>query len=301
MESNVNLTNLSGLENIHRIPGDLSVIDNDQLVSFRGLDHLRHVGEHVSINSNAGLLSLEGLGELEEIGNELFIKDNANLHSLEGLENLVRLGGDFIFDNNPRVGDLRGLTKLISIEGNTLIVNNQDLVDFRGLASIRSLGGLLQIFNNPELRSLSGLDSVNPNSINDLVILESLKLKNCSQKSICQYLSEPQNPNTIRDNAEGCNTKEDILALCQSSGINVQPGVRVETLFYPNPTHGPLQVRGEPLEDAFFTIHDIAGRCLDDGVIIENQFDLSHLPSGMYIINLSYLDFSDRERIIKIE
>ncbi len=301
IENNSELQNLKGLQGLSFINGDLLITDNDQLATMAGLDNLINIGEHLIINSNSGLLNLTGLNRLVSVGDEIFIKDNSNLKTLAGLNALEIITGDLIIDNNPKINSFAGLNALTKIGGNTLLVNNESLIDLNGLQALRQFGGLLQIFNNTSLKSLHGIDSADHLSILELVILESSNLTNCSVQSICKYLSEPANLVTIRSNAEGCQTVAEVLELCPGSGINSQPGVRVNSLFYPNPTMGPVYIRDELLEDAEYTAYDVAGKQSASGPVINNRFDLGVIPSGMYIVELRYTGFSERERIIKME
>ncbi len=301
IESNSNLLSLAGLENILVIPGDLSITDNDRLPNMHGLAQLSEVGEHLGISSNAGLLNLEGLDKIKLIGNELYIKDNAVLESLEGLQNIDSIRGDLIVDNNPRLSSFRGLRNLLSIGENTLFINNANIANFNGLQNLRSFGGLVQFFNNTSLTSLQGIDSVAHESITELVILQSPDLSECAVNSICNYLENPDNLATVRDNGYGCQSVEEVLEFCKRSGLNSQPGVRVNTLFFPNPTPGPVFVRGGKIKNARYVARDVAGQLVSFGNIEGNSFDLNLLPAGMYLVELQEPNRSATERIIKIE
>ena len=58
------LTNLSGLENLQTVGGNLYIRDNTSLVSLTGLNNLTTVAETVIIDSNPVLASLSALSSL---------------------------------------------------------------------------------------------------------------------------------------------------------------------------------------------------------------------------------------------
>ena len=87
--ANDTLTNLSGLDNLTSIGGDLRINSNDGLTSLNGLsDSLTSIGGTLQIFNNDSLTSLSGLENLNSIEGWLQIIDNDALTSLSGLDSL---------------------------------------------------------------------------------------------------------------------------------------------------------------------------------------------------------------------
>ena len=300
IDNNLSLTSISGLHNIRAIPGDVSISDNDLLPNLKGLDQLNSIGEHLIITSNAGLQNLIGLENLERIGQETFIKDNLSLKSLEALSQLKVIGKDLMLDNNPQLSDLQGLNQVASVGGNLLVVNNQSMLDLRGLESLAAIEGILQIFNNANLRSLAGIDQIDHTSITDLALLSSPMLSHCSVKSICAYLAAGQGTVSIMMNEEGCQTADEILDACPGSGPSTNPLATGTNIFFPNPTSGPLFIRGTLIKDGTYEIIDAAGKLVQQGSVVQNMMDLGLLAAGMYMVELQVNDNIIREAIIKM-
>ncbi len=298
---NSSLINLAGLSQLTFVGGDLTLTDNDLLVNLEGLQQLQRIGQHLILTSNAGLRDLSGLEQLAYIGKELLVKDNSNLRSLLGLHHLTAIGEDLIVDNNPLLADFQGLNALRSVGSNMLVVNLQSLVDFNGLQALTEIGGLLQVFNNGGLLRLTGIDSIDHRSITELVLLESPQLADCSVRSICDFLRAEEGTATIRLNAQGCQTVQEVRMQCPGPGINTQPGLRGQSLFYPNPTSGVLFVRHSDLAAASYHIAGIAGRSLATGVVQSGVIDLSLLPSAAYVVELFHEGIHQRELVLKIE
>jgi hypothetical protein len=92
--SNSNLSNLTSLENLTSVGGDLSIWGNDTLTSLTGLENLTSVDGDLSITSNDALTALKMTG-LKKVGVDFTISDNSLLcRSLaEELMNQVLAGG----------------------------------------------------------------------------------------------------------------------------------------------------------------------------------------------------------------
>ncbi len=178
---------LSPLNEITSIAGDLVISNTDSLSDLTGLENLTFVGERVRILGNKNLINLMGLNGLTSIGLSLDINLNGNLTNLNGLENLNSTGG---FE----------------------LINNDNLVDMSALSDLTSIGEhSLLIAHNDILSSLSGLDNIM--FIENPTITDNPNLSVCHVESICNRIAAGNNP-TIENNAEGCNTIEEIIDEC---------------------------------------------------------------------------------------
>jgi hypothetical protein len=95
------ITDLSGLDTLNSIGGDLIINGNDSLQYLSGLANLNAIGGDLFIGSNEILPDLSGLESLETIGGDLSIVENTALTSLYGIENIEATSIDnlHIYDN----------------------------------------------------------------------------------------------------------------------------------------------------------------------------------------------------------
>ena len=161
--SNSNLSNLTGLENITSIGGDLRIFENSTLKNLTGLENLTSVGGDLEIFDNDALTSLTGLDNLTSVGGYLLIRENTVLTNLSGLENITSVGGSLYISDNGALTSLTGLDNLTSVGGYLNIYNNAVLTSLSGLQNLTSVGGYLYISSNDALTSLemTGLQRVN--------------------------------------------------------------------------------------------------------------------------------------------
>ncbi len=155
-----NIINLSALEFLTDIGGNLSIQFNDSLTSLSGLDALTNIGGGLNIGANPTLSSLSGLDFLTSVGGRLLISYNASLRSLSGLDALTNIGENLSITFNSTLTSLSGLDSLTDIGGFLLIFSNATLTSLSGLDALNRIGGNLTILFNVTLTSLSGLDAL---------------------------------------------------------------------------------------------------------------------------------------------
>jgi hypothetical protein len=321
---NPGLEELRGLENLTVISGSLRIAYNHKLRSIAALSQLQSIREDLTITDNLLLPSLHGLEKVDTIGGYFVVLSSRELTNLRGLDALRSIGKGMLIEDNSQLRDLRGLDKLSSIGGNCIIVNNEKLRTLGGLDALASVGGklqiavnpfleevtalkklerimgLLQIYANPGLKSLSGLENIDAAGIEDLAILSSDILSNCSVQSICDYLEESNNQASIAMNGTGCNVRAQILERCRRQGPSGRPNKPADPVFFPNPTGGLVTVKAEELENATYEVADALGRILLEGVLQQQQFDLTELAAGIYIVKIRTQEIELLRKIIKL-
>ena len=167
---------LTGLENLATIYGDLTVSGSDGLLNLKGLDNLRVVHGNLEIDGNDGLESLRGLGGLETVGGLLYIVRNGSLEDLTGLDNLRTVSGGMRVQRNDALRSFDGLTRLERVESGIGIFGNESLFSLRGAENLRHVDGATLRFN-PALGDLAlfrGVTSVDGLEITSLVNLRNL-------------------------------------------------------------------------------------------------------------------------------
>lgn len=237
------LFTLDGLDNLATIGGGLYIQDNMDLSSISALMELSYVGTNITVANNMPWLitlsglnniasiegnlkiigneidNLSGLNNLIHVGNNVEIDGNPPLNSLSGFENLINIGGNLKLCNNHSIHSFTGIENLETVGGNLLIISNNNLTSLSALENLATIGGDLYIELNPFLNSLQGINNINPFSIENLYIVYNNSLSTCEVASICEYITSPGGSINIYENANGCNTIEQVEQACESISI----------------------------------------------------------------------------------
>lgn len=135
--SDTSLTNLTGLDAIEIIEGDLTIRQNIKMINLDGLNNLKLVGRTFVILDNNAITSINGLNSLSAIGNDFEIRDT-NIENLNGLSSLSSIGGKFELFGNDSLVDFCELQVFLSgdgLVGNFVVMWNkfnptkQDIID----------------------------------------------------------------------------------------------------------------------------------------------------------------------------
>ncbi len=150
----------------------------------------------------------------------------------------------------------------------------------------------MKILDHPSLKSLESLENIEAGNIASLTITGNDSLTHCSVKSICNYLAAPNGVIEIHDNAQDCNSQEEVVYGClvgietkQLQGqlsILPNPFTTTTTIKYNLPEHQTVQI----------SIFNHLGKQVE--VIQQNQsqgkqeltWDASGLPSGVYYFRM---------------
>jgi hypothetical protein len=168
--SNDEISDISGLNILSEISGNLTILGNNELTNLGGLENLKQVGGQLIIAFNPKLVQIDALEALENISGALRLEFNDNLSNVEALNNLRGISS-FNFIRNPLV------TKLFQFSPNTLlnevkIAGNERLSDLTGLRQASMVS--LQIAANASLTDLRGLEATT--HLNSLSILQNKTL-----------------------------------------------------------------------------------------------------------------------------
>jgi hypothetical protein len=215
VSGNESLTCISGLSSLGYIGGSLTVRNNLVLTCFEGLTNLDTIGGNLILDNNQALTSLNGLSALKVIGESFNIYNNLSLNNLNGLNSLKVIGGNLDIFNNQSLTSLSGIKSLMAINRNLLIRRNLLLKSISGLTGLMTLNGFLSITLNESLTNLCGLENIDYQTVDSISISDNDVLAICNAKSICDYLSEPKNPASISNNAEGCSSRQEIIDECE--------------------------------------------------------------------------------------
>jgi len=316
--SGTGMNDLSGLSQITTISGDLT-IQNTSATNLTGLENLESVGGSISIRSNWDLQTIDALSNLESVGGQyliiqhnLFLEDmkafeytdfqlnyvsityNNELTDLDGLQGIKSVNGDLAITDNSSLTSLAGLDSLKSVSNYLAISRNAALTEITSL-NIDTIGEL-RIVNNDTLTNLEGLNNVNFSSTNYMLILRNDLLSVCNIPSICNYI-ENGGDARIEDNADGCNSVEEVTALCLVSNDTVEFDDDIS--IFPNPNTGLFNIKG--VSKGSYTIHNTAGQLIQKGELTNDMFiNISSEQSGIYFISMTVNDKFVKRRILKI-
>jgi Secretion system C-terminal sorting domain len=166
---NTVITDLSGLDNLQTVGGNLELEANQLLINFNGLEQLESIHTDFILVENGVLSSFDGLSSLVTIGGALRLRNNPTLENFSGMDNLSTLGIEGVNNTNARGLDIMssysfssfvGLENLTEVNGSVLIFNNSNLQNLMGLENVTQIASALQIDNNDDLLNLQGLNSL---------------------------------------------------------------------------------------------------------------------------------------------
>lgn len=231
-----NIYDLSGLENIIHIAGDLLILNNNNLTDIQGLHQLSHVAGNVHIFSNQNITSLSGLNHLQTVNGNLKFLGNSALAGIDGMQNLISVGGDMEISGNTALTNLNAFNKLSAVGGYFTIWNNPVLNDIDELVKLSTIGGNLAINENLLIENLQGLESLvtlggNFNLAQNASLLEignlkptmqpsamlriafNFNLSDCTAQAFCEHISNGGGVEII-GNGVGCSSAIEIENSC---------------------------------------------------------------------------------------
>lgn len=170
IEGAYSLTDLNGLENLTSVGGGLSLSLNNFLQDLSALSGLSFIGTYLSISGNQALTSLAGLENVELLESYLSIINNSTLISLFGLHTISSINGSVWIYQNESLNDLTGLSALELIGGDLTLTGNSLLGDCQGLENLSGIGGDLNLQFNPLMTNLDGFNSLSEVSGNLSII-----------------------------------------------------------------------------------------------------------------------------------
>lgn len=211
-------TKVRGYLEVRPSPG--SNYTNDEITNLSGLRHLREVGGFMQISNNRALRNVDELINLESVYTSIALINNENLENIDGLANL-RSSYGLTLSNNTNLQNIDGIRNLRGPKN--IYVGGSDLItDLRGLAGITSIFQELTITYNASLETLSGLENLTEVG-QRIRINQNPSLTDCRAIGSLPVLAQDIPVTTevvIGDNAEGCNSPEEILQAMASVDTN---------------------------------------------------------------------------------
>ncbi len=152
------ITDLSPLDVLETITGDLILVNNPSLGSFDNFNSLISVND-VRITNNDAVVQIEGFQGLTNF-NWLHINKNDALVDILAFNNLTILK-DFSLIENHALKNINGFSSLQSMDvGGFLVFQSNGLENVLGLSALIEVKGDLELSLNSQLTSLAGLENL---------------------------------------------------------------------------------------------------------------------------------------------
>jgi len=152
------VVDLSPLNNLRYVEGDVFINATTELRNVRGLENLLQVRGELLIGVNAGLINLTGLSGLQQ-ADDFNIVLNGALRNVQGLDSLEDVSNNLLIANNPVLSNVRGLENLTQPTGNIQIEENMNLTSLAGLNNLTDID-LLEVAFNPILTDIQALSNL---------------------------------------------------------------------------------------------------------------------------------------------
>ncbi len=282
---NSKLKNLQGLNNLEATNW-LYISHNDALSSIQGLDKLQEA-TIAEISKNKQLLDLQGISQLKYVVS-MTIKYNALLTNLEGLQSLYPTMHSLVIQSNTSLKDLQGIENLYEVDEKLVISFNNSLTSFKGLDNLQRISNSFDVVNNPALSNIEALSKLE--SVYNLYLSGNTSLGTC-----CVLLNTEITRLYMAHNATGCNSGAENIDACTPStnpdtlaqNGNTLPYTTTNRLqAYPNPVIQSLHLQGYT---GAAVIRNALGQPVKYTKLsgIDDEVDLSHVPAGVYILQVA--------------
>lgn len=174
---------------------------------------------------------------------------------------------------------------------NTQIVLTLYIADSDGISNLDGIhftgneqSTWLFLKNNSMLENIDALDDLNL-TIENVTIMNNPNLSDCAVKRVCASLNLETAVIAISNNGTGCNSQEEVAAVCQTMGLEVFE-LNNKIVLSPNPTSSLIEV----IASADISINEIKLYSqLGQQLMISQQrtLDINHLANGIYFIAIS--------------
>ncbi|MFN0013179.1 MAG: hypothetical protein ACKVU2_01410 [Saprospiraceae bacterium] len=160
IQSGLNLQNLSGLDKLKTLSGNLEISFLDAITEIGGLNKLETIGGYLQIRSNNNMQAINGFQALKSVGAHLVISQNPYLINFDAFERLQTVQDSLDISENLRLKQVDGFDALESVGGSLLITVNPSLKQILPMDSLRTTGRNLVIGGNRQLTDIGSFDAL---------------------------------------------------------------------------------------------------------------------------------------------
>ncbi|MBK8192872.1 MAG: T9SS type A sorting domain-containing protein [Lewinellaceae bacterium] len=317
------------------INGFLAINNNNSLPAINGLDLISETGSYFFLGSNPVMTTINGLNGLSIVNGDFEIAGNPMLNNLNAFAGLTTIDGNFNVDNNPALTDLDEFVNMSSVTGNLTIASNASLSDCaaQGICDYVAGPGNSVISSNAvgcntvgqvavacallpvELTYFGGKPEGNGVMLNWITASEQdnawfeVEFKGLHDPHFQTIGKKTGNGTSAVENkytffhakpAKGLNyyrlRQVDFDGHSEYSDIlSVYIDSDIEPDIFPNPTRGPIIVKGSATTRSA-RITDLAGKEILTKDLTESSLvDLSDQPNGVYLLEIQ----ADGRRLVK--
>ncbi len=268
---NNSLEEISGFDNY--VEGDkLTIGQNPNLHSIPSFPSLGELQSGLTIELNPNLKTIAGFNELQFAGSLLFVSNG--LEEISGFVKLEEVQYDANFYLMESLKSLPIFLQLIKCGGIGIVSTGLDVL--RSFPALDSVGNIL-VIENANLMAIEGFDDLRIGSIG---VRDNPLLTDC--RAFCNYRERTESEfwGSFTNNAEGCNSLEQVDSLCIDTIAEIY--VYDVVLNTVNGNH---------------TIDELEGLSIDIYEDENKEIELTSDETGLVSIQLSRLDSNTTYRI----
>lgn len=154
IRNNNNLTSIDGLDNLTTIGGELWIARNAGLVAITGLNNLTKVGGF-DLEFNLQLETVTGIQKLQSVDGSFRMYYCSNLNTVTGFSNLTLIEDDLIISRCNLIPSLSFLSNVEDVPGDFTIEDNSVIENLDGLQNLKSVGGFFSVEGISKIKSLN--------------------------------------------------------------------------------------------------------------------------------------------------
>ena len=273
------LTSLIGLQNLENVNNNLS-ISGEGLQNFDDLTNLQSIGGSLYLQNNPEIQNISAFNKIESL-TDLYIVNLPNLENFWGLHNLKTVSGTLRIGFNPEITSLSFIKNIISV-GYLDIYENENLETLQGIESLQYIEERLFIDSNPNLTIIKALDYMEfPSGINEVVIINNISLQICDTDFICSILDDTNVSKGFFNNAEGCNSIEELEDSCALTFLDLFSPI----VIFPNPVSDSFTISmDENMKLINSQIYTALGELIFETK--NSDISLSSLNTGIYRVKI---------------
>ncbi len=321
------------------VNGFLAINNNNLLPAVNGLNLITATGSYFFLGSNPAMTTVNGLNGLTTVNGDFEIAGNPSLNNLNGFAGLTTVNGNFNVDNNPLLADLDEFVNMTTVTGSLTIATNPSLSNCaaQGICDYLNGSGTAVITNNTngcnsviQVETECALLPVKLTGFEATLKKEDVLLgwRTASEKNNAYFEVEHKAQGSpafralgrVPGNGTSASPHQyEFLHSRPPKGINyyrlrqvdfngkseysdiatvLMPDTNGLDIF-PNPTTGPVLVKGD-FQGRMVRVIDLAGReVLDKDMSESSVIDLTGQPNGVYFIEIQTDNQETVKRIVK--
>ena len=244
------ITDLTPLNSITHITGNLWIQQNGQLVNLNSLNDLQFIGGYFRIDNNEKLTTFGNFPALQSIGEYFIVTSNEKLTTFGNFPTLQSIGEYFRVESNDRLTTLGNFIALQSIGGYFRVESNEKLTILRDFPALDFIGEYFGLISNEKLTDLGNFPALMSigigNNVNipssdeskdnvSIVVEKNPRLSNCYDV-LTEFFADSSHAVSgnifINDNAlkGGCNSQNGIINSIYQGNITVTTQAEVDAL-----------------------------------------------------------------------